>query len=130
MRALIFGIAVVAAACGGKSSSGGSTPQAAGTCASAGTNIATAMPDLDDAGMTQVANGVAEICAQDAWSADAVGCFANAANQEALQPCSDRLTPAQQESLEAQMTAGTGEEEDPMADEPEEPAMDDSELEE
>jgi hypothetical protein len=128
MRAVIFGVALLAAACGGKKS-GGSTPQAAGTCESAASNIATAVPDLDDAGMTAVGNAIAEACVQDAWSKGAIGCFANAATADAMQPCGDKLTDAQQQNLTARMQL-EAEEEDPMADEPEEPAMDDSELEE
>ncbi len=123
-------LVVVLAACGSKSSAP-TTPQGTGTCDSAASNIATAMPDLDDAGMTAVANATAEICVSDAWSPGAIGCFANAAGDDAIQACNDQLTPAQQDSLRAQVAAPVGDgEEDPMADEPEEPAMDDSELEE
>lgn len=123
-------LVVVLAACGGKSSAP-TTPQGTGTCDSAASNVATSVPDLDDAGMTEVANAIAGVCASDAWSPAAIGCFANAAGQDAVQACNDQLTPAQQDSLGAQLAAPVGEdEEDPMADEPEEPAMDDSELEE
>lgn len=130
MRALIFAAALAAAACGGKSS-GGSTPQATGgDCPTAGNNIATLVPDLDDAQMTAVANAIADNCAANSWSAEAVACFSNAESADAMQPCGDTLTPEQQQALAADMEARAAEEDSSVDDEPEEPALDDSELEE
>ena len=129
MKRAFLSLFLFAAACGGKSSGSG-TPAIGGTCESAASNIATAIPDLDDAGMTEVANAIGEICVSDGWSASAIGCFSAAGStQDEMKPCADELTAAQQDSLGSQMAARAGEgEEDPMDDDPEEPAMDDSEL--
>lgn len=121
------------AACGGKSSGGGATtaavPTTGGSCEAAGSNIATAAPDLDDAGMTEVANAIGEICVADAWSPEAIACFSGVeSTQEAMAPCADKLTAAQQDSLGSQMAARAEEDDTSMDDEPEEPALDDSEL--
>lgn len=109
MAGLGLALAMTAAACGGSPKK--TAAPAAPTCADVGANTEKLFNDEarkvgED--MHEIAAATREVvsgrCTADAWSPDAIACFATA-TAEQMEGCAKKLTPAQNQAVEEAMQA-------------------------